>query len=225
MSNQYNNDNKEEKENNQKNSDLSVTLPSKGGFMFIGLSGSGKGTQSTLLREFLEKRDGEGSIVFAYAGENFRKLTKVDSYTAKLSRKLTGSGQLSPGFLAVWAWSSILVNSMKDDKHLIMDGSPRKLIEAKLIDEAMEFYSIDKVYPIFLNIDFDVARERLIKRGRSDDNEDGIKERFAYYEREVLPVLEYFRKESKNKLVEIDGEQSPEGIHKEIIEKIFNDIY
>jgi len=165
----------------QKKSDFGMTLPCKVGFMFIGLSGSGKGTQSTLLKQFLEKRDGENSVVFAYAGENFRKLMKNDNYTASLSKKLTEGGRLSPGFLAVWAWSSVLVDTMEDNKHLIMDGSPRKLIEAKLIDEAMEFYGIENVYPIFLNISFDVARARLMARGRSDDNGEGIKERFAYY--------------------------------------------
>jgi len=192
------------------------------GFMFIGLSGCGKGTQSNLLKNFLEKRDGENSVVLAYAGENFRKLLENNTYTAKLSKKRTESGRLSPGFLAVWAWSSVLVNAMEDGKHLIMDGSPRKLIEAKLIDEAMEFYGIEKVYPIFLNIGIESARERLIDRGRSDDNENGIKERFAYYERDVIPVIEYFKEESKNKLIEVNGEQSIEGIHKEVIEKIFN---
>lgn len=192
------------------------------GFMFIGLSGSGKGTQSTLLKKFLEEKDGENSVVFAYAGENFRKLMKNDGYTASLSKKVTEEGKLNPGFLAVWGWSSVLVDSMKDNKHLIMDGSPRKLVEAQLIDEAMDFYGIEKVYPIFLNIGLDVARDRLLARGRADDNEEGIKERFAYYERDVVPVIEYFKNESKNKLIEVNGEQSVEGIHKEIIEKIFN---
>ncbi|MCR4283875.1 MAG: nucleoside monophosphate kinase [Parcubacteria group bacterium] len=192
------------------------------GFMFIGLSGSGKGTQSTLLKKFLEERHGESSVIFAYAGENFRKLMENDGYTASLSKKVTEGGKLNPGFLAVWAWSTVLVNSMEDNKHLIMDGSPRKLMEAELIDEAMEFYGIEKVYPIFLDIGFDVAKDRLMARGRADDNEEGIKERFAYYERDVVPVIEYFKNESKNKLIEVNGEQSVEGIHKEIIEKIFN---
>lgn len=192
------------------------------GFMFIGLSGSGKGTQANLLKDYLKKRDGENSVTTVYAGENFRKLMKRDCYTAKLSKNLTESGKLSPGFLAVWAWSSVLVDIMESDKHLIMDGSPRRLMEAKLIDEAMEFYGIGKVYPIFLDIGFESAKERLLGRRRADDNEESIKERFDYYKRDVIPVAEYFRNESKNKLVEINGEQSIDGIHKDIVDKIFN---
>ncbi len=192
------------------------------GFMFIGLSGSGKGTQANLLKAYLRKRDGENSVITVYAGENFRKLMKGDCYTAKLSKGLTESGKLSPGFLAVWAWSSVLVDIMEENKHLIMDGSPRRLMEAKLIDEAMEFYDLEKVYPIFLDIGFESAKERLLGRGRADDNEESIKERFDYYRRDVVPVAEYFRNESKNRLVEINGEQSVEMIHKDIIDKIFN---
>ncbi len=39
-------------------------------FIFIGSSGAGKGTQAGLMKEFLEKRDGEGSVFYIYTGEH-----------------------------------------------------------------------------------------------------------------------------------------------------------
>ena len=52
----------------------------------------------------------------------------------------------------------------------------------------------------------------LIKR--ADDTEEGVKERLAWFKREVLPVVSYYKK--KGKVIEINGNQS--------IKKVFNDI-
>jgi len=49
---------------------------------------------------------------------------------------------------------------------------------------------------------------------RADDKEEAIKNRLDYYEENVVPVVEYYRKNGK--LIEINGEQS--------IEKVFEDI-
>ena len=49
---------------------------------------------------------------------------------------------------------------------------------------------------------------------RSDDTSVGIKKRLEVFEKETVPVIEYFR--NKNLVVEVDGSQS--------IEKVFEDI-
>ena len=49
---------------------------------------------------------------------------------------------------------------------------------------------------------------------RPDDSREGVIKRLSIFQKETMPVIEYFR--GKNKLVEIDGDQS--------IEKVFADI-
>ena len=49
---------------------------------------------------------------------------------------------------------------------------------------------------------------------RVDDKEEAIKNRLDYYEKNVVPVIEYYRK--KDRLIKINGEQP--------IEKVFEDI-
>jgi len=193
------------------------------GFMFMGRSGCGKGTQAELLQKFLEDKGEKGNILHIYVGKKLRELFLKGTYTAKVAEDITSRGKLQPAFLAIWAWSTTLVEDIKDGNHIIFDGSPRRLVEAKYVDGAMEFYKMEKIYPIVLDVSREWARERLLERGRNDDAADSIEERLNFYDKEVVPVLDYFRNESKNKLIEINGEQSIEDVHKEIIKKIFNE--
>ena len=48
-----------------------------------------------------------------------------------------------------------------------------------------------------------------------------IKKRMAYFEKDVAPVIDYYEKESKHKLIKVNGEQSVEDVHREILEKVF----
>ena len=43
----------------------------------------------------------------------------------------------------------------------------------------------------------------------------------VYFEKDVVPVINYYEKESRHKLTRINGEQSVEEVHKEILEKVF----
>ena len=48
-----------------------------------------------------------------------------------------------------------------------------------------------------------------------------IKERQAYFEKDVAPVIDYYDGRSKHKLARINGEQRVEDVHQEILEKVF----
>jgi adenylate kinase family enzyme len=58
-------------------------------------------------------------------------------------------------------------------------------------------------------------------RGRVDDkNEEQVNGRLAWFDRDVLPVIEYFRENDRYTLLEINGEQTIEEVHREILEKL-----
>ncbi|HIP21722.1 MAG TPA: hypothetical protein EYG72_02105 [Candidatus Pacebacteria bacterium] len=59
----------------------------------------------------------------------------------------------------------------------MIDGSPRKLEEAKILHEALKFYEIKNAVVIYVKISRDVAEERMISRGRKDDTKSKIKGR------------------------------------------------
>ena len=74
-----------------------------------------------------------------------------------------------------------------------------------------------------LDVSAEWAAERLKARGRFDDTDERIKNRMEYFEKYVRPAIAHYEKENKNKLIAINGEQTIEEVHQEIIKKIFND--
>ena len=190
-------------------------------FLLMGRSGCGKGTQAKLLINYL--RDNNlGETLYVYTGEKLRNFAeKEETLAARLAKRKMKAGGLLPSFLAVWLWSGALIEGINENNNVIMDGSPRTLLEAMMTDDAMEFYGRNKVVPVFLETSEEWSTQRLLGRGRSDDSLKSIKERQAYFEKDVVPVIDYYEGKSKYKLTRINGEQSVEAVHKEILEKVF----
>lgn len=192
-------------------------------FIFIGRSGSGKGTQAELLKKYLEEKSNT-KVNYIQTGQRFRDFTATDSHTAQLARSVIEEGRLMPEFLGVWNWSSIFVDSVNGNEHLVLDGMPRRLREAHILDSAMEFYSREMPIVIYMNISENVARDRLLSRGRADDNHDDIDMRLGWFKTDVLPVLDFYERDRKYNFVDINGEQTVEEIHRDIV-KEFEKLY
>jgi adenylate kinase len=194
--------------------------------IFIGRSGSGKGTQAGLMKDFLEKRDGRDSVFYIYTGEHLRGLITEHPLLLTsefVDKKVMKGGNKAPDFIAIWAWAKELIYSAKPNQHIIFDGSPRTSLEAKALDEALEFYERKNVKPILLDVSVEEVKMRMLKRARADDTEKRIKNRLAYYEKYVVPAVEYYRQESKNKLIVIDGNpHDVMKIHHAILESFWN---
>ncbi|MDO8430507.1 MAG: nucleoside monophosphate kinase [Candidatus Taylorbacteria bacterium] len=186
-------------------------------FIFIGRSGCGKGTQAKLLSDYLKKIDPTRDVLYIQTGEHFREFIKGPSYTQKISRAIYDVGGLQPEFLAVFMWANVFVNKFTKNEHIIMDGTPRKLHEAGVLDSAFKFYGLEK--PIVINIDIskNESIDRLMARKRFDDNREDIEMRLSWYETDVVPALEYYKNNKNYQYVSLDGNRSIEEIHKDII--------
>mgnify|MGYP000389147201 CR=1 FL=1 len=101
---------------------------------------------------------------------------------------------------------------------LILDGIHRKLYEAYMVDEALEWYEWNNVKLLNIEVSEEEVSERLSKRGRVDDNPEDIKTRFRMHEEQVKPVLEYYKE--KGIRIDINGEQTPEQVYSEVKEKL-----
>ena len=189
-------------------------------FIFIGMSGCGKGTQAKLLGEYLKKVDPKREVFFLETGAEFRRFIQGEGYTQRLSKKIYDEGGSQPEFLSVYMWSHLIAENFKEDEHLIVDGTPRRFHEAGALDSAFDFYSREKPYFIFLNIGKEWATERLTGRGRIDDNQDDIKARLNWYETDVVPAINFYRNNPKYNFLEINGEQTIEKVHQDIWDKL-----
>lgn len=191
--------------------------------LLMGRSGCGKGTQAELLKNVLEERAGKGSALYVYTGEELRKMAQQkETQTGQLLElKVMEAGIKAPDFLAIAAWGSVLINKLTPGLHLILDGSPRTVLEARILDEAFEFYDRKNVLPILLDVSRKESFSRLKARGRFDDTDETINNRLDYYEKYVVPAIEYYKNKSKNKLIVIDANpRDIQKIHQDIIKAI-----
>ena len=189
-------------------------------FIFFGPSGCGKGTQAALLQEELKKKDPERNIVYIETGQKFREIAQGSSFTSQKIKELIGSGGLAPVFLPIWIWTGMMMENITGDEHLFMDGMSRRLVEANVLDSALKFY--DRKNPIIIS--FEVSDEwakKLMKgRGRADDTEEEMNKRLAWYKENTVPAIEYFKNDPDYKFISINGEQTIEEVHQELMEKV-----
>lgn len=192
-------------------------------FIFIGRSGCGKGTQAILLREHLKKQSPKTDIFYLETGAKFREFINSKNYSSKLSSKVYLSGDRQPDFLAIFIWSQVLIENLKGQEHLIIDGTPRSAHEAKILDTALLFYERKNPVVVYLNISKEAAEERLRARKRIDDKDDRKNDkRLSWFETDVSRAIDFLKNNSRYHFLEVDGENSPEEIHEEIIKKAFS---
>ncbi len=187
-------------------------------YVFFGIVGAGKGTQIELLQKDLTAKDGR-SIVYAYPGSEYRKITASESFTGSLVKGKLERGELQPDFLTVALFTSILVDQLTPESHLIADGYPRTPAQTEAFVAALEFYKRASPEIVVIEVSKEEVIKRMKLRGRSDDTDEGIARRFFEYENNVLPALELLQ--SKGYTVhKINGEQTVEAVHEEIKQKL-----
>lgn len=188
-------------------------------FIFFGRSGSGKGTQAEMLNKYLTEKKGLEPI-YIETGRKLRSFIDQSNYSAQLTKEVMTHGGLIPVFLPIWLWTMDMVNKFDGKRDLILDGLCRRPDEAPVLDSAVKFYKLSKPFVFYIKTSDTWSFERLKSRGRSDDTDEYIKSRLSWFEWNVMPAMAYFYDNADYNFFEINGEQSIEDVHKEIISKI-----
>ena len=211
-------------------------------YIFIGRSGCGKGTQAELLKTYIESglstisnlententnlevdagNVNQNKVIHITTGGSFREFVNGDSESAKISRNINQTGGLQPEFLAIWNWSNIFINQLTGKESVILDGAPRRLIEIPALKSALDFYGYEKTIVVYLDVTNAWAIERLMGRGREDDtNSTEVNKKMAWFESDVVPVINWYNSDPEYRFVHINGEQSIEDIHMQIVAKV-----
>lgn len=185
--------------------------------IFMGLQGSGKGTQVKLLKERIEKGSPDSRILYFDAGAHFRAFFAEGGYTQKMVEESVARGELQPDFLSSFLLSRAFITEVAGGEHMLIDGFPRSLVQAEILHGALTFYKRENLTVIFLNVGEEEAMKRLLLRGRHDDTEEGIRERFRWYKDIVVKTLDFYRAHSDYRVLEINGEQTPEEVHEDVV--------
>ncbi|HUD44275.1 MAG TPA: nucleoside monophosphate kinase [Patescibacteria group bacterium] len=180
-------------------------------FIIIGIQGAGKSTQGNLLKKALD-------IPYLSTGHIFREMAKEHTQTGRYIKEVINSGSLVPDSKTMEIVSEYLKRP-EYEKGYIMDGFPRTLHQA-------ETFANGITKAIYLKVSDKEALWRLagrsLEEGAQEREDDAtlkaILKRIELFHKHTEPVLKYYRQH--HKLVEVNGEQSIEAIHKEIMEKL-----
>jgi len=186
--------------------------------IFIGPQGSGKGTQIDKLDGVLKEKDPTRQVVDIQTGRRFRAMAASgEGYTEKHIQDTLNTGILQPLFLSTVLWGDAMRTHLDDECHLLIDGFPRIIDEAKVLESALTFYCRSLVDIINLDTPEEVVRERMISRARPDDTNESIEERLRWYREQTLPVVEYYRSRTNTSVHDIDGTASIDEVHQAIL--------
>ena len=184
--------------------------------IFLGLSGSGKGTQVQLLSEVVRKHH---PMHIISTGDLFRRLQEYTTDVGKRVKRILQEGGLPFDDLATTLWMHEIAFRVHEHEGIIFDGAPRRLDEAKNIDRFLDFLRRkENTKVVYLSVSPEEITKRLLNRGRADDNLTAIEGRIDYFNKSVLPVLDYYRQEGR--LIEINGERSSEEVHRDIVKAL-----
>jgi adenylate kinase len=159
--------------------------------ILFGAPGSGKGTQAEMLAEAFD-------LPRISLGDILREEVEKDSQLGREVKQYMEKGLLVPDELV-----SRVIEENIGSGGFILDGYPRNIDQAKNLDKILDKKQSDVDAVVYLDIDEDIIVDRLMQRGRGDDNIEVIKKRWQVFQQECFPILDFYR--DKDKLVTVDG--------------------
>ena len=173
--------------------------------ILFGAPGAGKGTQSDYLVERYH-------LNHISTGDLLRKEIADQTELGKRIKSIMDSGSLVSDDIVV----------ANDTQGILFDGFPRNVAQAEVLDQLLEKHG----RKLTCMISLDVPREELIRRmlerakisGRSDDNEETIKNRLKEYENKTLPVAAYYEKKGQH--IKVNGFGDIKAISDNIVAEI-----
>ncbi|SDY35192.1 adenylate kinase [Eubacterium barkeri] len=205
--------------------------------VLLGPPGAGKGTQAKGIAE-------KFNIPHISTGDLFRENLKNETPLGKKAKAYMDAGKLVPDELVIALVEDRIIREDCKDGYLL-DGFPRTVAQAsalcafnekigKLLDYAVnievpEGLLVERIvgrrvcpkcgssYHITFNppkVDgvCDIDGEALMQR--ADDSEETVKTRLAVYHSESAPLVDFYH--FKDKLINIDGNQSPGAVAADI---------
>ncbi|MBB2989897.1 adenylate kinase [Mycolicibacterium iranicum] len=157
--------------------------------MLLGPPGAGKGTQAQKLADKL-------GVPHVSTGDLFRYNISNNTELGVEAKKYLDAGDLVPATL-----TNALVDDRLDDddakEGFILDGFPRSVEQAKALADMLDKRGLTLDAVLEFRVPEEELVDRLKGRGRADDTEDVIRNRFKVYRDETAPLLDFYSDDLK----------------------------
>lgn len=173
--------------------------------LLMGLPGSGKGTQGKMMAD-------QHGMHLISMGEIIR------IYVTGERRARMLSGELLEDEEVIGLLDRVL-DTIPDKEYCVLDGFPRTVRQAEwLLQKArQEKFSLNNV--INLEASEDTVKDRLHARGRIDDKDEVIQERFKEYSELTKPLIKWFG-DHNIEVISIDAERSVDEVNNDVIKNL-----
>jgi adenylate kinase len=182
--------------------------------LLLAPPGGGKGTQGVRLRARL-------GVDHISAGDLLRGEMESGSDAGRRAAASVERGELVPDELILELLEPALLAAARRGG-FILDGFPRTVSQAEALEALGERAGIPLQAVVSLAVPEAELQRRLQARakieGRSDDAPDVIARRLELFATDTRPLLDFYA--DRGLLVRIDGDQDPDGITVEILDRV-----
>jgi adenylate kinase len=161
--------------------------------LFIGPPGAGKGTQAALVARRL-------GIPHISTGEMFRHHVAKGTDLGKRVKAVMEEGGYVPDDITV-AMLAERLTEPDAEPGFILDGFPRTGPQVEALDRLIGLDGLDRV--VLFEVDEDALVNRIMSRGRADDTEETVRNRFKIYQEQTAPLIENYQ--GRGLVVPVDG--------------------
>ena len=157
--------------------------------VLLGPPGAGKGTQAVRLAEKI-------GVPQISTGDLFRQNISHGTELGLEAKRYLDAGDLVPSELT----KAMVDDRLNDDDvagGFILDGFPRSVEQAEALHDMLARRDLKLDVVLEFRVPEEELVSRLAGRGRADDTEDVIRNRFKVYRDETAPLLDYYHDELK----------------------------
>jgi len=151
--------------------------------LFLGPPGAGKGTQAQRLAE-------SQGLLHLSTGDLLRAEVQAGSELGRQAEAVMARGELVSDALVLAIVRSRL---QQGSGGWLLDGFPRNLAQAEALDALLQELGQPIELVVLMELDDAVLIQRLLSRGRSDDNEQVIRHRLEVYREQTAPLISHYR--------------------------------
>ncbi|SBO43570.1 adenylate kinase [Cyanobium sp. NIES-981] len=168
--------------------------------LFLGPPGAGKGTQAQLLA-------GSRQLLHLSTGDLLRAEVAAGSALGQEAAAVMARGELvSDALVLAIVRSRLEQQAASGGGGWLLDGFPRNVPQAEALESLLEELGQQIELVVLMELDDAVLLQRLLGRGREDDNQEVIRHRLEVYRDQTAPLIRFYGDRGLLQPVDASGE-------------------